>query len=185
MLIFVENDRDPAPFFFNDEVQSLLKKLTRVDLKKVYRARKEGQPIQPPKYKFMTDDELEKAMKDAELRANRRLQMPPVVKKKIEVPRVIEVDPALQGYDTSKLVFTDITYGVTNAERTIVVREIDGTLRDADAKERQRLNQIYFPLEGREIDTPKLFQEEYFSVRNCFANFKPIRSYVLLCFFFF
>lgn len=156
-----ENDRDPAPLFFNTEVQGLLKTLTRVDLKKVYRKRKDGAKLEPPVYKFMTDEDLEAALNEAKAKSESRLQMPPVVKKKTITPRIIASDPALQGYDNSKLVFTDITYGVKNTDRIIVVRDTDGVLRNADYKERQRLNQIYFPLEGREIDTPKLFQKEY------------------------
>lgn len=134
-------------------------------MKKVFRKRKEGQKLEPPVYKFMTDEELQAALDQAKAKADLRLQMPPVVKKSVVTPRTISFDPALQGYDKSKFVFTDITYGMSNVNRMIVVRDTDGTLRDADDKERQRLNQIYFPLNGREIDTPKLFQKKYLTVR--------------------
>ncbi|XP_046742511.1 28S ribosomal protein S22, mitochondrial [Diprion similis] len=157
----IENDRDPAPLFFNKEVQDLLKTLTRVDLKKVYRHRKDGEKLEPPVYKFMTDDELEAALNEAKVKAEVRLQMPPVVKKINDTPNILSHDRALQKHDTAKFVFTDITYGIPNVERFIVVRDPDGILRNADARERHRMNQIYFPLEGREVDVPKLFQENY------------------------
>ena len=48
------------------------------------------------------------------------------------------------GYDVAKYVFTDITYGVHDRSRFIVVREPDGSLRDADGEERDRLNQVHF-----------------------------------------
>ncbi|XP_012257896.2 28S ribosomal protein S22, mitochondrial isoform X1 [Athalia rosae] len=157
----IANERDPAPLFFNEDVQKLLQTLTRVDLKKVYRQRKEGQRMEPPEYKFMTDDELKSALEEAKAKAVIKLQMPPVVKLEDISPSIMSVDHELQGYDESKFVFTDITYGVQSTKRIMVVRDTDGILREADPKERHRLNQIYFPLEGREIDTPKLFDQDY------------------------
>ena len=41
-------------------------------------------------------------------------------------------------------------------DRYIVVREIDGTLRQAHWEERDRMNQIYFPKEGRHLTLPKM-----------------------------
>ena len=35
---------------------------------------------------------------------------------------VIEEDPAIQGFDGARLVFTDITFGVHDRDRLIVVR---------------------------------------------------------------
>ncbi|XP_049774410.1 28S ribosomal protein S22, mitochondrial isoform X2 [Schistocerca cancellata] len=103
-------DRDPAPFFFNKDVQNLLKKLTRVDLHKVFRARKEGKDLKEPEYKFMSTEEV-------------------------------------------------------NKDRLIVARDPDGTLRHADRDERFRCNQIYFPLPGRKLRTPHMFEEQ---------NLKPL-----------
>ena len=47
--------------------------------------------------------------------------------------------------------FTDITYGIHDRERIIVVRDADGVLRHANGDERDRLNQIYFPHKGRKV----------------------------------
>jgi small subunit ribosomal protein S22 len=55
----------------------------------------------------------------------------------------------VSGYDASKYVFTDITFGVHDRKRLIVVREPDGTLRDAEGDERDRLNQVPGTLGGR------------------------------------
>lgn len=48
--------------------------------------------------------------------------------------------------------------------RIIVVRETDGTLREADWHERDRINQIYNPLPGRELRTPLMFSPQYLEV---------------------
>ena len=70
----------------------------------------------------------------------------------------MEEDPAIQGYDSAKLVFTDITYGVHDRERIIVVREPDGVLREAEWEERDRMNIMYFPQKERTMETPAMFQ---------------------------
>ncbi|XP_074109960.1 mitochondrial ribosomal protein S22 [Cotesia typhae] len=156
-----EEQRDPGPVFINDEVQKILKTLTRPDLQKVYRKRKDGTPLKDPKYKFMTDEELQDLMKKIRARVDEKLQMPPVVKKRKPITEIISKDPEIQGYDTTKYVFTDITYGVSAVDRLIVVRNPDGTLRKANWEERFRMNQTYFPIKGRELVPPRMFQDEY------------------------
>lgn len=71
------------------------------------------------------------------------------------------MDPGLQSFDTAKFIFTDITFGVKDTERTIVVRQPDGTLESANAEIRKRMNQIFFPHEGRRLRQPQLFNSEY------------------------
>ncbi|XP_011307836.1 28S ribosomal protein S22, mitochondrial [Fopius arisanus] len=154
-------EEDPAPLFFNEQIQKILKTLTRPDPKKVFRSRKDGHKMKDPRYKFMTDEELQAALRKAQKKLEGRLQMPPVVKEREPITEVLSKDPALQGFDESKYVFTDITYGVTDANRLIVVRDPDGKLRKADWDERFRMNHIYFPIEGREMFTPKMFQDEH------------------------
>lgn len=84
--------------FFNDEVQSLLKLLTRVDYNKVFRKRKLGKSnLSDPDYKFMTDAELKEALNEAKQKADELLQIPPVVKINDGNQRIISKDPALQG----------------------------------------------------------------------------------------
>lgn len=150
--------------FFNNDVQHLLQTLTRPNVEKLFKRRKDGKRIKDPEYQFMTDKELAQAFKDADTRGQRRLQMPPVVKKRKEIDVVLAKDPELQGFDSASYVFTDITYGISDYDRLIVVREPNGILRHAKWDERHRLNQIYYPMEGREIYTPKMFQEQYLKV---------------------
>ncbi|XP_043278813.1 28S ribosomal protein S22, mitochondrial [Venturia canescens] len=156
-----DSEKDPAPFFFNEDVQNLLKTLIRPNNEKLFRKRKDGKPIEDAVYKFMTDEELKKHINEADERGLRRLQMPPVVKRRTDIQRVLSKDPALQGHDTAKYVFTDITYPANDYQRLIAIREIDGTLRTATWDERHRINQIYYPIKGRQIRHPKMFQEEY------------------------
>lgn len=49
-------------------------------------------------------------------------------------------------------------------KRLIVARDPDGTLRHANMSERFRMNQIYFPIQGRKLRTPRMFEPEYLKV---------------------
>ncbi|VVD05020.1 unnamed protein product, partial [Leptidea sinapis] len=73
---------------------------------------------------------------------------------------VLARDPALIGYDSSTYLFTDITFGVANEHRIIVERGPDGTLQSCDYDTRKRLNQIYFPSDGRKLREPKMFSDK-------------------------
>jgi len=87
------------------------------------------------------------------------LQIPPVLDERTDDHlKILEKDPAMVGFDSANYVFTDITYGIHDRDRIIVAREPDGTLREATGAERDRMNQIYFPKEGRYIKTPILFE---------------------------
>lgn len=158
-------ERDPAPLFFNKEVQECLKTLTTVDYNKVFRRRKDGRKLQPPQYKFLTDEELEEATKAAKRRAEKYLQMPPVVKQRVDSSATLCDDAALQSHDTARYVFTDITYGLKDRQRFIVIREPDGTLRHANWKERDRMVQTFFPRPERQLHKPRMFEGEYLRVR--------------------
>lgn len=110
----------------------------------------------------MTEEELQRSIKEANEKAQDLLQMPPVIKVREPVNNILEHNPALKGLNTAKFVFTDISFGVKNADRLIVVREPDGTLREADHELKDRINQIYFPLPSRQLKPPRMFQEPYF-----------------------
>lgn len=109
----------------------------------------------------MTDEELKEALAKADSKANEMLQMPPVLLPRKSTNKVISHDPALQGLETARLVFTDITFGVCDSRRLVVVREPDGTLQEADQDTRNRMNQLYFPKPGRELKVPSMFQDEH------------------------
>jgi len=132
-----------------------------VDYNKVFRNRKDGHKLDPPQYKFLTDEQLEEATEAAKRRAEKYLQMPPVVKQRLDTSVPLCEDAALQGHNTAKYVFTDITYGLKDKERFIVIREQDGTLRHATWQERDRMIQTFLPKPGREIQKPNMFHGEY------------------------
>nr|CAD7444156.1 unnamed protein product [Timema bartmani] len=104
---------------------------------------------------------LDHLLKEFEDKANEKLQMPPVVKMRKDEQKVLDIEPALQGYSDAKFVFTDITYGLSNKERLVVIRDPDGTLREASMQEHCRISQLYVPMLGRQLTPPPMFQEEY------------------------
>ena len=171
--------------FFDPNVQEALQSLVSVQYEKVFRVSKRGQKMSPPTYVFMTDEQLQKAQMEAQKKARKLLQIPPVLEERTDDHvKTLEEDPAMVGFDSARYVFTDITYGVHDRDRIIVAREPDGTLREAMGSERDRMNQIYFPKEGRYIKIPVLFEpkvleeilgpEKYVYVldRNC-VQFEP------------
>ncbi|CAH0557079.1 unnamed protein product [Brassicogethes aeneus] len=153
---------DPAPLFFNKEVQSLLKSLTRVEVAKVFKKRKLGEKrLGDPEFKFMTQEQLDVKLKKAQQKAEELLQIPPVLAVHAQKNKVYSQDPALQGLESSRFVFTDITFGVKDLDRLIVVRELDGTLKDAEWELRNRVNHVYFPRSGRSLKPPRVFEDGY------------------------
>jgi len=165
-------------------VQTELKDLTGFNYDKIFRVQKRGAEIPTPTYQFVTEEELSELMDEARQKARTKLQMPPVLDQRSEIDVVLERDPAIKGYDASPIVFTDITFGVHDRDRIIVVREPDGTLREASWEQRDRANQIYFPTEERKLDVPAMFEPEklkdilgpdryeYILNRNC-VQFEP------------
>lgn len=57
-------------------------------------------------------------MKNAERKAERKLQMPPVVKAQTEEPEVLSYDYELQEHSETKFVFTDISFGFSDRVRS-------------------------------------------------------------------
>ncbi|XP_030258197.1 small ribosomal subunit protein mS22 [Sparus aurata] len=146
------------PQFTDPAVQDILTRITGLDLQKVFRPIK--QELKPPTYKLMTDEQLQQAMESAKEEAKKLLQMPPVLPERKPINDVLSEDKILDGMDTAKYVFTDITYDIPHRERFIVVREPNGTLRKATWEERDRLIQTYFPKDKRKIVPPLIFKEE-------------------------
>ncbi|XP_044522609.1 28S ribosomal protein S22, mitochondrial [Gracilinanus agilis] len=144
--------------FTDEEVQNILIKMTGLDLQKVFKPVK--QQLNPPTYKLMTEAQLEEATKRAIEAAKERLKMPPVLKEREPINDVLAEDKILEGTETAKYVFTDLTYSIPHRERFIVVREPSGVLRKASWEERDRMIQVFFPKEGRKIFPPLMFQEE-------------------------
>nr|CAG4646479.1 EOG090X0AW0 [Macrothrix elegans] len=155
--------KDPNDVFFNSEVQTLLQRLTGQDHEKIFRKRNLGEKLEPPKIELLTEEEVDRLMAEAEERMIKKLQMPPLLKEKADSPKILAKNPEIQGFDSSNYVFIDISEGIPDRYRTVVVREPEGILREANKDEKHRMCQIYFPAPGRELSMPKMFEEEYLS----------------------
>ncbi|KAJ8021312.1 28S ribosomal protein S22, mitochondrial [Holothuria leucospilota] len=153
-----ENSQNDVLLFRSKEVQTILKKITGLNLEKVFKPQKKR--LQPPKYVLVSDKKLKELTENATKDAEEQLQMPPVLEERQEITEVLSEDYTLAGLEKSKIVFTDISYGLSERERLIVVREPDGILRKATWEERDRISQIYFPRPHREIEPPPLFDDE-------------------------
>nr|CAG4649577.1 EOG090X0AW0 [Scapholeberis mucronata] len=160
--------RDPGEVFFREDVQTLLNRLTGRDYEKVFRNRKLGERLEPPKYELLTQEELDNLMAETEVKLQRKLQMPPLLKEREPVNKILAKNPELQGFDKSKYVFIDISLGVSNRNREVVVRDPNGDLREASWEERHKMCQIYFPAPGRQIRTPKMFEDEH--LQDCLSR---------------
>ncbi|KAI1235675.1 28S ribosomal protein S22, partial [Lamprotornis superbus] len=171
----------PRPAFTDEAVQTLLYKMTGLDLHKVFRPVKKG--LKPPHYKLMTEAQLEEATRKAIEEAKTKLIMPPVLNEREPIDDVLAEDKVLEGTETAKYVFTDLSYSIPHRERFIVVREPNGVLRKATWEERDRMIQIFFPKEGRRVIPPTLFKDENLGqdrhedvLNMCIAQFEPDSS---------
>ncbi|KAJ8256330.1 hypothetical protein COCON_G00184820 [Conger conger] len=150
------NERKPQ--FQDEDVQDILTRITGIDLHKIFKAIK--QEVKPPTYKLMTDEQLREATQKATEEARKRLKMPPVLPERQPVDDILADDKILEGMDTAKYVFTDITFNISHRERFIVIREPTGILRKASWEERDRVLQAYFPKPGRRLIAQPIFNEE-------------------------
>ncbi|XP_078419802.1 small ribosomal subunit protein mS22 isoform X1 [Cetorhinus maximus] len=146
------------PQFMDEDVQSILTSVTGLDLQKVFKRVK--QQLKPPTYKLMTNEQLEEAQRKAVEAAKANLRMPPVLNEREPINDILAEDKVLEGLETAKYVFTDITYDIPHRERFIVVREPNGVLRKASWEERDRMIQVYFPRDCRRITPPAIFKNE-------------------------
>ncbi|XP_019388635.1 PREDICTED: 28S ribosomal protein S22, mitochondrial isoform X1 [Crocodylus porosus] len=175
-------DVTSGPRFTDEAVQSLLYKMTGLNLEKIFRPFK--QELKPLTFKTMTDAQLEEATKKAIEEAKHKLKMPPVLSERKPINDVLAEDRLLEGTETVKYVFTDLTYSIPHKERFILVREPSGVLRKASWEERDRMIQIFFPREGRKVLPPPIFKEENLvqvlrqdrhedALNLCIAQFEP------------
>jgi len=148
--------------FENIEVQRLLKRLTGLDLNKVFSTRKEelGNPV----YKVLDEAELKKDEDDAIMRAQQLLKMPPVMKKRSRIERILSKEESIIDYDpdSSNYVFTDISPSENHRTNAVLVREnASGILREGNWDERDRMQYIYWPKEGQHHEIIPMLQDEY------------------------
>ncbi|CAH8496899.1 unnamed protein product [Heterobilharzia americana] len=150
--------------FTNPQIHNLLRLITYTDLNAVHQRsyRKAGGET----IKLLSDAELNIVKRFTTVFTEQKLQMPPVLQPRSAVEdQLISQDRGLQGLipGNIKLVFTDTTLRRDRKNRLIVVRESNGNLRHANASERDRINQVYFPLSGRELYIPLLFENKQLS----------------------
>lgn len=100
--------------FFRENVQTLLERLTGRDFDKVFKNRKLGNRLEPPKYELLTQEELDKLMAETEMKMKKKLQMPPLLQEREVINKILAKNPELQGFDQSKYVFIDISLGISN-----------------------------------------------------------------------
>lgn len=100
--------------FFKENVQALLDRLTGRDYEKVFQNRKLGQRLEPPKYELLTQAEVDQVMVEMEVKLKKKLQMPPLLKEREPVTKILSKDPELQGFDNCKYVFIDISQGIND-----------------------------------------------------------------------
>lgn len=100
--------------FFKENVQALLDRLTGRDYEKVFQNRKLGQRLEPPKYELLTQAEVDQVMVEMEVKLKKKLQMPPLLKEREPVTKILSKDAELQGFDNCKYVFIDISQGIND-----------------------------------------------------------------------
>ncbi|XP_070561521.1 small ribosomal subunit protein mS22-like [Ptychodera flava] len=176
------NTGDDVPGFADESVQNILKRITGMDFEKVFKPAKTK--LKPPKYKLVSEERLQELLQEAKEKAEKKLQMPPVMDERNEIDTVLSDDHELAGLNSTNIVFTDISYGVTDRERFVVVREPSGVLRKANWSERARMLEVYFPREGRKLEMPPLFEDENLDIvfsqgrfedllNHCCVQFEP------------
>ncbi|VIO95042.1 conserved hypothetical protein,hypothetical protein [Brugia malayi] len=155
------NNIDVERLFTRSDIQSLLKSLTGLNLReKLFKNRQITKP-QRAHYALMTDEAYEKTVKSMEEIGTNFLQFVPVLEPRCSTPIILANDPEIKGFDNSKYVFTDLSFGLGVQVRSVVVRETDGTLRSATPEERDRMTRVYKGHPYRPIYEPPLFKDPY------------------------
>jgi len=157
----VKTPDEAEKVFVKPDVQSYLRRLVGFDPEIVFQKRPIPK-LKSPKYLFMTDEELKISLERVNKKGRKILELVPYKAPLEEAePEILANNPEIQGYDDTDVVFTDISLGATDRTRLIVVREPNGILRRANRLERLRMNQFYYPIEGRLHYIPKMFEEEH------------------------
>ncbi|VDL88907.1 unnamed protein product, partial [Schistocephalus solidus] len=151
--------------FLNPRIHNLLRKLvSQSEPTLIHRPKFRAEKA--PEIKLLSDSELQAIKAFSKALTAQKLQMPPVMNPRVDnlEDNIIVRDPHLCGLipGNQKLVFVDIGLESTRRRRLMVVREADGTLRHANAFERDRLNQVYFPLPGRRLRVPSMLRTPNF-----------------------
>lgn len=73
---------------------------------------------------------------------------------------IISQDLALNHFSDAKVVITDVSSGLTDLNRTVLVRNTNGVLEIAPPAIRKRMNLVYFPQSDRKLTVPLLFSDQ-------------------------
>ncbi|KAL4220882.1 28S ribosomal protein S22 [Mactra antiquata] len=154
---------DPLHYFMRDDVQKILEELTGFDVKKTFYQRAQY-ANKEPNYKVLSDVELEEEIEKAKEIKARRLQMPPFMDIRKPKDDLLSDDPDIAPALTSKYVFIDISDNLrripVESKRNVVCRHEDGKLKVADWEQSDRVVRMYYPVAGRNVFIPKMFEEE-------------------------
>jgi small subunit ribosomal protein S22 len=129
-----------------------------MDMDVVFAPRKE--PLIPPRYQLMTRDQLQEAHTKTVAEAEQLLQMTPVLPGRAWRGETLKHDQELDGFLDNCMIFTDISMNKESKDRSVLVREPSGVLRDATWEERDRMMQVYFPSLGRKMWLPHMLTDE-------------------------
>uniref|UniRef100_A0A183BYT2 28S ribosomal protein S22, mitochondrial n=1 Tax=Globodera pallida TaxID=36090 RepID=A0A183BYT2_GLOPA len=152
--------------FVDDRVQKLLRSLTGHKVEKILRHRRVNRS-ERTHYALMTDNMYREYLSKMEERSSKFLRFVPFKEPRSNRWEVLTHDTEINAFDNSKFIFADISYDATNEDRTVVVREPDGTLRTALPDERDRMNRLYFVQPNRPVKEPALFSTTDEWLQNC------------------
>lgn len=86
--------------------------------------------------------------------------MPPVLQVKKDECKVLSKDPALTGHSPYTYIFTDVTFGLRDDDRLVMIRTPEGTLQEAPFEVKKRALNIYFPGPNRSFREPHMFEAD-------------------------
>lgn len=148
--------------FEREDVQTILKRLNKIHLDKVFQVRAK-EHMTKPKYKLATPAELDEADEKIKHVALRGLNPPPVRELRKSCSLVLSEDPMIIDFDDDKadIVFTDISDSVNDDNRAILKREnATGILQEVDWDVRDRINFTYWPKPGQLYTKPPMLEDE-------------------------
>lgn len=149
--------------FLKPQVQQALKQIIGYE-KDIVFADQPVDRLYSARYVFMTNEELAISMERVGKRAAKILEVPPYKAPIVETaPEILAENPEIADPEIlpAPIVFTDISPGLADTNRLIVVREVNGVLRRANRNERYRMNQLYWPDAHRFYEKAKMFQPEH------------------------
>lgn len=160
-------------------MQSILNTITGISLRKTAELQPALEPNKPV-FKVVPDKELRRLQAEAFKKERIKIeQRPPFMNPRKEIDIELARNPEIAPVMTHNLLFIDTSAYTrsekSNKDKLIVVRDTEGTLREARHGERERAIQIAFPAEGRTMFPSNFFKQE--SIENALKNCRY--SYIL------